>query len=237
MQAWTVSLKHKNAQLMQLCPNAKCQDTPSLSSDSNETALSQAESSIACRGSQNLEHAKRSTVVSQPTLLRYQISSSLGASSEAIPLTPQTLPSLPPVFLVTPGAQSVHAIIVGGIRGLNMALRPISPVLAPAERASRMATLVCFGAMQQCVFVFLLVSAALGMAIIVIVIVLLNLSGPGIILSRLASSAARVWLGGFVWENAFLHKFLQVITRDGGSDDEQEAVSQIRLALPLASTP
>ena len=93
-------------------------------------------------------------------------------STEAIPLPAKTTPTLImlqssrarifPILLIPPRAHRTMPVIIRPIPRLP------PHILAPAKRPTRMSPLIRLRRVQQCIFVFLLISAVFGAAIIVV---------------------------------------------------------------------
>jgi hypothetical protein len=89
-----------------------------------------------------------------------------------------------------------------------------------------MPALVRLGTMQQCVLVFVLVAAVVGVSIVVVVVMCgFDLGGPGVVFGGLGVAGQVVRVGGFggVGQGAFAEELVQVVARDAGCDGEEEA--------------
>jgi len=69
-----------------------------------------------------------------------------------------------------------------------------------------MSALICLGAVQECVLVFLLVTAMLGVAVLFVGVAvrLVNFGGPGRVFCRFAGCVVGIDLFRHIWQHAVL---------------------------------
>ena len=136
---------------------------------------------------------------------------------------------------IPPGRQRIGTKFVRAIPEIRIAHRSIVrlavAVLAPTQRPAGVSALVCLCGVQERVFVFFLVAAALGVAVVVVRVVGFDLGGPGVVFAVVAAGVVGVLLLGVVWEDAFANELVHVVSGDGGAQGKEDAGSLISLEV------
>jgi hypothetical protein len=134
-------------------------------------------------------------------------------------------PDLASIVFIAARTQGICAgrLPVVGIRLHRLAVG--CPLLAPAQRSAWVSAFVRLGAVQQRVFVLLLVAAVLGAPVFVVgvAVACFDFGGPGVVFCGLAADVVRVRLFGFVREDTLAEELVEVVSRDSSGDGEEDA--------------
>ena len=144
------------------------------------------------------------------------------------------------ILLVPTRAQRINARgTVDSAVARVIGIRGHTSSLAPAQRASWMPALICFSRVEQCVFVFLLVAAMLGVPVNrirrVAAVCGFNLGGPGsvlgVVVGRVAGSVVGILRRRLVWHDAFAKELVQVVAGYARGDGKEEAEEVVLVSL------
>lgn len=126
-----------------------------------------------------------------------------------LPLWPNTpRSSLPSVILVPTRTQCICAL---GLSVICVGLDIAAPFVAPTQRSARVSAFICFRAMQQCIFILLLVAAVFGQSVFGVAPACFDLGGPGVVFCSLAGDMVWIRRFGLVGKDAFAKELVEVV--------------------------